>query len=90
MKKLQLLTATAVVLLTLAGPSLAAQRSQQALDAYASGAETTDRSGAYYFGPRDAQGRTAAPAFQSVQQPEYNRGQSLPYLDRPYGAPDTW
>ena len=40
--------------------------------------------------PRDAQGRTAAPAFQSVQQPEYNRGQSLPYQDRPYGAPDTW
>jgi hypothetical protein len=90
MKKLQLLTAIAGVLLALAGPSLAAQRSQQAFDAYASGAVTTDRSGAYYYGPRDAQGRTVAPpAFQS-EQTQYNRGQNLPYPDRPYGAPDTW
>jgi hypothetical protein len=51
---------------------------------------TTDRSGAYYYGPRDAQGRTVAPpAFQS-EQTQYNRGQNLPYPDRPYGAPDTW
>ena len=89
MKKLQLLTATAVALLALAGPSLAAQRSQRAFDAYASGAVTTDRSGAYYYGPRDAQGRAIAPTFQGAQ-PQYNRGQNLPYPDRPYGDPGTW
>ncbi len=93
MKTLQMLTATAGILLALAGPSLAAQRADRAADAYASGAVTTDRSGAYYYGPSDAraQGRTFVqePQFGN-QYNQYSRGQNLPYADRPYGAPDGW
>jgi hypothetical protein len=50
---------------------------------------TTDRSGAYYYGPQDAQGR-ALVAPSQIETPRYNRGQSEPYADRPYGDPDSW
>ena len=93
MKTIQMLTATAGILLMLAGPSLAAQRAQRAVDAYASGAVTTDRSGAYNYGPSDAQAQRRTfvqePQF-GIQSNQYSRGQNLPYADRPYGAPDSW
>src|SRR6187551_2210850 len=57
MKKLLMLTAAGGILLALAGPTLAAQRVHRGVDAYASGAVVTNRSGSYYYGPRDAQGR---------------------------------
>ena len=61
-----------------------------ALNAYASGQVTTDRSGAYYYGPQDAQGRALAAPVQTEQY-RFNRGvQGEPYVDRPYGAPDNW
>jgi hypothetical protein len=86
MRKLQLLTASAAILLAFAGPSLAAQRAIRGVDAYASGA-VNDRSGPYYYGPQGAQ---SAPE-RAFVQPQYtlpNHGQNLPYPDRPYGAPD--
>ena len=67
------------------------------MDAYASG--TADRSGAYYFGPRageQAYGRAyegearVQPQYDNDGQIQYNRGQNLPYPDRPYGDPDSW
>lgn len=93
MKKLHTLTAAAGILLALAGPSLAAQRTHRAFDAYASGTDayasgTADRSGAYYYGPRDAQGRAVVAPFQEAPT-QYYRG-NLPYPDRPYGDPDRW
>src|ERR1700742_300346 len=95
MRKLQMLTATAGILLALAGPSLAASRlHSNAADAYASGAVTTDRSGSYYYGPQDTQGR---PVFvPSESRAQYGssygtaRGFGEPYADRPYGDPDSW
>jgi hypothetical protein len=93
MKTIQMLTATGAILLALAGPSLAAQRAHRGVDAYASGAVTTDRSGAYNYGPSGAraQGRVFVqePQFGN-QYNQYDRGQNLPYPDRPYGAPDRW
>ena len=86
MKTLHALTAAAGILLVLATPTLAAQRVHRAYDAYASG--TTDRSGAYYYGPRDAQGRAIVAPFESVSQS--SRGANLPFADRPYGDPDNW
>jgi hypothetical protein len=89
MRKLQIFTTAAALLVVASAPSLAASRTHRAADAYASGAVTTDRSGAYYYGPQDAQGRAlAAPA--QVEPFQYNRGQSEPFFDRPYGAPDNW
>ena len=93
MKKLLMLTAAGGILLALAGPTLAAQRVHRGVDAYASGAVVTDRSGSYYYGPRDAQGRAIGdvPSLETQAAPlQFNRGQSLPYPDRPYGNPDTW
>jgi len=87
MKKLQLLTASAGILLALAGPSLAASRVHHDTDAYASGA-ATDRSGSYYYGPRNAQGRSINVPFEARAQ--YGAGYSEPYSDRPYGDPDSW
>jgi hypothetical protein len=86
MKKLYTLTAAAGVLFALAGPTLAAQRSHRAVDAYAS-APLTDRSGSYYYGPQGAapqESRAVRAEVPAVQ------GQNLPYADRPYGAPDRW
>ena len=57
MRKLQIFTTAAALLVVASAPSLAASRTHRAVDAYASGAVTTDRSGAYYYGPQDAQGR---------------------------------
>jgi hypothetical protein len=94
MRKIHILATAAALLVAASAPSLAASRTHRALDAYASGGVTTDRSGAYYYGPRDAQAR-AGDNIDNVQerafvQPQYNRGQNLPYSDRPYGDPDSW
>jgi hypothetical protein len=89
MKSLHTLTAAAVILLALAGPTLAAQRANRGFDAYASG--TADRSGAYYSGPQGGESRAQDTAREGVSvQPQYGRGQNLPYADRPYGSPDNW
>lgn len=85
-----MLTAAGSILLALAGPTLAAQRAHRGVDAFASG--TVDRSGSYYYGPQDAQGRaTLAPVpYDPAPAVQYNRGQNLPYPDRPWGDPDRW
>jgi hypothetical protein len=94
MKKLQMLTAAGGILLALAGPALAAQRVHRGTDVYGNGADAyasgalTDRSGSYYYGPRNAQGRAIAATPQIT--PQFDRGQSEPLADRPYGNPDTW
>jgi hypothetical protein len=101
MRKLQIFATAAALLVVASAPSLAASRTHRAVDAratdaYASGAVTMDRSGAYYYGPQNAQGRAlAVPSqvepFQSQVAPfQYDRGQNLPYSDRPYGDPDGW
>jgi hypothetical protein len=96
MKTFSKLTAGVAILLALAGPSLAASRVHRGMDAYASG--TADRSGAYYYGPRGGQAYGRAYEGEARVQPQYdddghiqyNRGQNLPYPDRPYGDPDSW
>ena len=92
MRKLQIFATAAALLVVASAPTLAASRTHRAVDAYASGAVTTDRSGSYYYGPQDAQGRALAAPSQvdPSQYNQYNRGQGLPYSDRPYGAPDGW
>ena len=90
MKKLQIFATAAALLVVASAPSLAASRNHRALDAYASGAATTDRSGAYYYGPQDSQGRAVVTAPSQAEQFRYNRGQNEPYADRPYGDPDSW
>lgn len=89
MKTIQMLTAVTGILLAVSGPSLAAQRAHRGVDAYASGAVTTDRSGAYYYGPQGADGRPIVTPTQTAPVQTY-RGQSEPFSDRPYGAPDNW
>jgi len=100
MKKLLTLTAAAGIVFALAGPSFAAQRTHRGLDAYASGA--VDRSGAFYYGPQGDQSfaRSSAPIYgptgDQALTPEQHTyglapyGQTLPYPDRPYGAPAGW
>jgi hypothetical protein len=92
MRKLQIFTTAAALLVVASAPTLAASRTHRAVDAYASGAVTTDRSGAYYYGPQDAQGRALAAPSQAepYRYNQYNRGQGEPFSDRPYGAPDNW
>jgi hypothetical protein len=96
MRKLQIFATASALLVVASAPSFAASRTHRAADsaadAYASGAVTTDRSGAYYYGPQDAQGRAlAAPSqVEPLQYNQYNRGQGLPFSDRPYGDPDGW
>jgi hypothetical protein len=100
MKKLQMLTTAAGILLALAGPSLAAQRTYRGVDAYASA--TSDRSGSYYYGPRGAQDRAFDPVqstpvqstpFRSAPSQygaQYDRGQAAVPSDETYGHPDSW
>ena len=88
-----MLTAAAGILLAITGPSLAAQRSQRASDAYASG--TADRSGAYYYGPQDSRAYQSGPSYYGQSSNDDgkthpNNGRNLPYPDRPYGDPDSW
>jgi hypothetical protein len=95
MRKLYILATAAALLVSASAPSLAASRAHRGTDAYASGAVSTDRSGPYYYGPQGARNTNAqdrAPFAQApfVDAPSYNRGQNLPYPDRPYGAPDSW
>lgn len=99
MKKLQVFTAAAGILLALAAPTFAAQRVYRGVDAYAS---SVDRSGPYNYGP--AYGRGAygyvpneprpAHTYLGTTPSEHIYGGSpypkLPYADRPYGAPDSW
>ena len=59
------------------------------MDAYASGAATTDRSGAYYYGPQGAQNAPDRISVRPQYDNQYSRGQNLPYPDRPYGDPDS-
>ena len=102
MKKLLMLTAAAGMIFALAEPTLAAQRTHRALDAYASGA--VDRSGAYNYGPVNGRaaydyapttggpvvdGQVNTPAQHVYSTTPYG-GPNLPYADRPYGDPDSW
>ena len=95
MKKLQMLTAAAGILLALAGPSLAAQRVNRGVDAYAS-ATGSDRSGPYYYGPQDAQGRRSIrragplPLSTSADRACRSADRTCRIADRPYGDPDSW
>jgi hypothetical protein len=89
MRKLQIFATAAALLVVASAPSFAASRVHNDYDAYASGAVTTDRSGSYYYGPQDVQGRALATPSQTESY-RYNRGQGEPFVDRPYGAPDTW
>jgi len=82
------LLAGIATLVTAIEPSLAAQRRHRAYDAYASGA-VTDRSGAYYYGPRGTVRSEALTPAQHYYN-RYNYGHNLPYPDRPYGDPDSW
>ncbi len=95
MRKLNILATTAALLVAAAAPSFAASRTtHRAADAYASGAITTDRSGAYYYGPQNAQGSVTTEPFQAepfqAAPFQHDRGVNLPYPDRPYGDPDSW
>jgi hypothetical protein len=92
MKTLHIMATAATLLVAASAPTLAAQRVDRGSDAYAS---SVDRSGAYYYGPRDAQSRTFVAPRQATpeqfnRESQYNRGQNLPYPDRPYGDPDSW
>lgn len=94
MKTLQILTAAAGILLAVSGPSLAATKHHRAVDAYASGA-TTDRSGAYNYGPNafygnDARAQAPVSGWTRDGYAPNAAGQNLPYRDRPYGDPDSW
>ena len=90
MRKIQIFATAAALLVAATAPSLAASRTtHRAADAYASGAVTTDRSGAYYYGPQDAQGRSVTAPVQAAPF-QYDRGLNQPFSDRPYGDPDTW
>jgi hypothetical protein len=85
MKILQVLTAAAGILIVASGPSLAAKRvHHHGFNAYASGAASVDRSGAYNYGPIG--GVRVRPGQQYLP----NYGHNLPYPDRPYGDPDSW
>jgi hypothetical protein len=89
MKKLHIFATTAALLVAASAPALAAQRVYRGADAYASGAVSADRSGSYYYGPRGAQGRAFDAPTQAAPS-QFDRGQNLPFADRPYGNPDTW
>ena len=90
MKTLKVLTAAAGIVLAITGPSLAANGKHHAhrgYNAYASGVESVDRSGAYGYGPIGAK-----PVLTPLQH-NYNVVSptgNLPYPDRPYGDPDRW
>ncbi len=90
MRSLQIFATAAALLVVASAPSLAASRNHRGVDAYASGAVTTDRSGAYYYGPQDVQGRAFVTTPSQAEQYRFNRGSGEPYADRPYGDPDTW
>jgi hypothetical protein len=97
--------ATAVTLLAMAAltPTLAAERTYRGgavygsaddtfgsgADAYASGDTVTDRSGSYYYGPRDPQGHAVAVTPQTAPL-RYYRSQNAPVAEPHYGNPDTW
>ena len=88
MRKLQIFATAAALLVVASAPTLAASPTHRAADAYAS--VTTDRSGAYYYGPQDAQGRAVVTTPSHAEQYRFNRGSGEPYADRPYGDPDSW
>jgi hypothetical protein len=91
MKTLKVLTAAAGILLAVSAPTLSAsakERVHRGYNAYASDAVSTDRSGAYNYGPVGG----AKPVLTPLQH-NYNAvspSGNLPYPDRPYGDPDRW
>jgi len=89
---LRVLISAASVLLAFAAPSAAATRAHQNPAGYGAYASGGDRSGAYYYGPRESYGHaeTVVPNRAAPSQPQVQRGQNLPYADRPYGDPDSW
>ena len=90
MKKLQVLTTAAAVLLALSGPSFAAKRTHHTTSVDPA-SSTADRSGAYYYGPRPGyEAYGAVPTTQGWSGGSASYGQTLPYPDRPYGDPDSW
>jgi hypothetical protein len=100
-KLLTLTTAAAGIVVALASPTLAAQRTHHIVAPYAS---SVDQSGPYNYGPEN--GRAAygaaydyaplagAPVYgtQALTPHEHifsrSSGPNLPYSDRPYGDPD--
>ena len=92
MKTLSTLAAGAAVLLTLAGPTLAASRSH---------ADTSDVNTVKTYGDQDLNNPPYRSGFNSYARhsnwqdntghpyQSYGPGQNLPYPDRPYGDPDV-
>jgi hypothetical protein len=80
------LLAGIATLVTVTEPTLAAQRKHRAYDAYASGA-VTERVRPFHSGR--VRGEALTPA-QHNYDLYFNKGQNLPYPDRPYGDPDSW
>jgi hypothetical protein len=78
------LLAGIAALVAVTEPTLAAQRKHRAHDAYASGA-VTER----VRHPSRVRGEALTPA-QHNYDLYFNKGQNLPYPDRPYGDPDNW
>jgi hypothetical protein len=80
------LLAGIAALVAVTEPTLAAQRKHRAYDAYASGA-VTERVQPFHSGR--VRGEALTPA-QHNYDLYFNKGQNLPYPDRPYGDPDSW
>ena len=78
------LLAGIAALVAVTEPTLAAQRKHRAHDAYASGAV---RERVHH--PGRVRGEALTPA-QHNYDLYFNKGQNLPYPDRPYGDPDSW
>jgi hypothetical protein len=83
--KLSIVLLTGIAtLVTVTEPALAAQRKHhRAYDAYASGAVSQP----FYSG--GVRGEALTPS-QHNYDLYFNKGQNLPYPDRPYGDPDRW
>lgn len=87
MKTLKVLTAAAGILLAVSAPTLSAsakERVHRGYNAYASDAVSTDRSGAYNYGPVGGSEQALTP----LQHNYHPTAPNLPYPDRPYGDPD--
>jgi len=80
------LVAGIAALVAVTEPTFAAQRKHRAYEAYASGAVTE------HVRPFSS-GRVRSEALTPAQHNYdlyFNKGQNLPYPDRPYGDPDSW
>jgi hypothetical protein len=81
-----LLLAGIATLVAVTEPTLAARRKHRAHDAYASGA-ATERVRPLH--PSRVRGEALTPGERNYDL-YFNKGQNLPYPDRPYGDPDSW